>query len=146
MFEGYKDESTEGFDHADTMPDNVDELRQEVVGHKIVSASFVDKPHSWFGREYTEKVFQITLDNGKQVILRDTDDCCAFTELEDFFLHVDKIDHIITGVGTTEGFSKWHIYADLGDVLELTVGWSEGSGYYGYGFSIAVEDADLSTV
>lgn len=140
MFEGYKDESTDGFDHEGTMPDNVDGLRQEVVGHKIVSASFVDKPYRHYGRDYTEKVFQITLDNGKQVILRDTDDCCAFTELEDFFLHVDKIDHVITGVGTTEGFCKWHVYADLGDVLELTVGWSEGSGYYGYGFSIAVED------
>lgn len=143
MFEGYKDESTEGFDHEGTMPDNVDGLRQEVVGHKIVHAGWAERAYPWGGHE---QVFQITLDNGKQVILRDTDDCCAYTELQDFLLHVDKIDHIITGVGTTEGFCKWHVYADLGDVLELTVGWSEGSGYYGYGFSIAVEDADLPTV
>jgi hypothetical protein len=135
----------EGYDDG-TMPDNVDQLRQEVVGHKIVDAGWAEKPH-WYGSGMTQRVFQITLDNGKQVILRDTDDCCAYTELEDFFLHVDKIDHIITGVGTTEGFSKWHVYADLGDVLELTVGWSSGNPfYYGYGFSIAVEDADLSSV
>lgn len=144
MFEGYKEEVLDGEDDNGTMPYNVEELRQEVVGHKIVHAGWAERAYPW-GRH--EQVFQITLDNGKQVILRDTNDCCAFTELKEFFLNVDKIDHIITGVGTTEGFGKWHVYADLGDVLELSVGWSSGNPfYYGYGFDIAVEDADLSTV
>lgn len=146
MFEGYKEEVLDGEDDDGTMASNVEELRQEVVGHKIVHAGWAERPHSWY-EGGTEKVFQITLDNGKQVILRDTNDCCAFTELEEFFLNVDKIDHIITGIGTTQGYHKWHIFADLGDVLELTVGWSSGNPfYYGYGFDIAVEDADLSTV
>lgn len=146
MFEGYKDEILGSDEDDGTMPGNVEELRQEVVGHKIVHAGWAERPHSWYeGR--TETVFQITLDNGKQVILRDTDDCCAFTELEDFLLHVDRIDHVITGVGTTQGYGVWHIFADLGDILELSVAWSPGNPfYYGYGFSIAVEDADLSTV
>ena len=44
------------------------------------------------------------------------------------------------GVGTTDGFTRWHIYADMGDVLELEVGWSCGNPfYYGYGFNITVE-------
>lgn len=143
MFEGYKEEVLdEDYDNG-TMPYNVEELRQEVVGHKITHAGWAERPHDWYGPEVTQKVFQITLDNGKQVILRNTDDCCAYTELESFLLNVDKIDHIITGVGTTGYYNKWHIYADLGDVLELTVGWSSGNPfYYGYGFDIAVEDPD----
>ena len=82
----------------------------------------------------------ITLDDGRRVALRDTDDCCAYTELEAFLLHPERVDHIITGVGTTDGFTRWHIYADMGDVLELEVGWSCGNPfYYGYGFNITVE-------
>lgn len=140
----YTDESLNDEYDDGTMPENVDALRQEVVGHKIVDAGWVDTPTKW---NHEERVFRIILDNGKQVILRDTDDCCAFTELEGFLLHVDRIDHVITGVGTTEGYDKWHIFADFGDVLELTVGWSSGNPfYYSYGFSIAVEDADLPSV
>ncbi len=106
----------------DIMQDNVEELEAAVVGHKIVSV---------IGNE-------ITLDNGKTVTLVDTDDCCAYTELEAFLLNVELIDHMITGVKASDNYTTWHIYADMGDVLKLTVGWSEGSGYYGYGFNIVV--------
>ncbi|MEU1200168.1 hypothetical protein ABZ446_28635 [Streptomyces sp. NPDC005813] len=119
-----------------TMLDNVDELREAVVGHRIVKAEEVETPTSWGG---TEKSFVITLDNGKRVELQDTDDCCAYTALESFLLHADRVDHIITGVGTTDGYATWHIFADMGDVLELSVGWSCGNPfYYGYGFNISV--------
>jgi hypothetical protein len=51
------------------------------------------------------------------------------------------VDHIILGVGTTDGYTTWHVYADAGDVLELAVGWSCGNPfYYGYGFTITVDD------
>lgn len=81
----------------------------------------------------------LTLDTGKRVMLADTDDCCAFTETKAFLLHPEAVDHVITGVGTTGGFTHWHVYADMGDVLELTVGWSPGNPfYYGYGFDIRV--------
>lgn len=111
-----------------TMPDSVAELENAVVGHRIVS---VESSGSGTG---------ITLDNGTRVELVDTSDCCAYTELESFLLHADKVDHIITGVGTTNGYTTWHIYADMGDVLELTVGWSSGNPfYYGYGFDIRVK-------
>ncbi len=121
-----------------TMPENVADLEAAVVGHKIVSAGYEEVPHAWYSGR-TEQGFVITLDNGTRVQLRDTSDCCAFTELEKFLLHVDRIDHIITGVGTTDGFQTWHIYADFGDVLELKVGWSCGNPfYYGYGFDIHV--------
>lgn len=109
------------------MPENVDNLRQTVVGHRIVSA------------EQTLGRLIITLDNGKQVTLDDSHDCCAFTELESFLLHPESVDHIIMGVGTTNGYDTWHIYADFGDIMTLQVGWSCGNPfYYGYGFDIRV--------
>lgn len=137
MFQGYPAEVVDTEGDGQVMSDNVQELRDGVVGHRIIEAGWKNRPYHG---PWEERVFHIKLDNGKRVILRDTDDCCAYTELQAFLVNVDKIDHIITGVGTTEGYTKWHIFADLGDVLEITVGWSEGSGYYGYGFSIAVED------
>lgn len=119
-----------------TMPENVEELANAVVGHCIVSAKLGKAPNSW-GRDAEALI--LTLDNGTQVRLSDTDDCCAYTELEQFLLHPEKVDHIITGVATTGGYTKWHIFADLGDVLELSVGWSCGNPfYYGYGFDISV--------
>jgi hypothetical protein len=126
---GYPVETLGPDEDCGVMPDNVARLAEEVVGHRIVSA------------ERGGSSLTITLDNGKRVGLIGTDDCCAYTELEDFLLHPERIDHIITGVGTTDGYTTWHIYADLGDVLELKVGWSPGNPfYYGYGFNITVTD------
>ena len=118
-------------DHDDdgTMPANVAELEDAVVGHRIVRV------------EQNGGDATIFLDNGKSVKLISDGDCCAFTELESFLLHPDKVDHIITGVGTTDGYNTWHVYADMGDILELSVAWSCGNPfYYGYGFRIKVED------
>lgn len=125
-----------------TMPNNVAELESAVVGHRIVSA----QKESWKqghypgGYEYTKSGLVITLDNGERVRLVDDGDCCAWTGLDAFLLHPERIDHVITGIGTTGGYTKWHVYADLGDVLELDVSWSCGNPfYYGYGFEITVE-------
>jgi hypothetical protein len=126
-----------------TMPANVATLAEAVVGHRIVKVERNVEIPKTDGRYWGESHgTEITLDNGKRVFLADGGDCCAYTSLEDFLLHADKIDHIITGVGTTEGYTKWHVYADLGDVLELTVGWSCGNPfYYGYGFDVVVRDS-----
>ena len=131
------------------MQQNVDDLASHVVGHRIVSVEKEMIPRrGWFsttalGHERKEEALVLTLDTGRRVVLKDTDDCCAYTELKSFILNADKIDHIITGVGTTDGFEKWHIYADFGDVLELQVGWSCGNPfYYAYGFDIEVVDVD----
>jgi hypothetical protein len=125
-----------------TMPDNVTELATAVVGHRIVSAAKEEVAGRWYGRVVATV---LTLDNGKRVILHDTSDCCAFTELRSFTLHPERIDHVITGVGTTDGYTTWHIYADYGDIMEMDVGWSCGNPfYYGYGFDITVEDAPPS--
>jgi hypothetical protein len=129
-----------------TMPNNVADLADKVVGHRIVSverdAPLPARREAWLGSRGTA----ITLDNGKRVFLIDDGDCCAHTSLEAFLLHPERVDHIITGVGTTGGYTTWHIYADMGDVLELTVSWSCGNPfYYGYGFQIFVADDDTSS-
>lgn len=125
-----------------TMVQSAQALREAVVGHKIVDAGY-ETLHiqSRWGGDYEATDFTITLDNGTKVVLVPQGDWCAYTELTKFLLHADKVDHIITGVGTTDGYATWHIYADMGDVLELTVGWSCGNPfYYGYGFHIAVKE------
>lgn len=130
MFEGYPKETLRPDDDDGQIVENVDRLRNEVVGRRIAAA------------EKDGGSFVITLDNGKVVRLLNTDDCCAYTSLDSFLLHADRIDHVITGVGTTGEYTTWHVFADMGDVLELNVGWSPGNPfYYGYGFHITVEDA-----
>jgi hypothetical protein len=122
-----------------TMPECRKELEEAVVGHRIVNVEKL-APGDWWGEQ---RGAIITLDNGKRVKMRGTDDCCAYTEVKEFLLHPERVDHIITGVGTTDGYNTWHIYADMGDVLELKVGWSAGNPfYYGYGFNIVVEDVE----
>lgn len=123
----------------DVMQSNVDDLESAVIGRRIVSVT-TEQVKTW-GR-YTEQVTIITLDNGKTVTLQDSDDCCAYTNLEGFLLEPNMVDHIITGVKAENDYSTWHIFADMGDVLKLDVAWSEGSGYYGYGFRINVKDAE----
>lgn len=144
MTEKYPVEKLDEYEDDGTMPGNVQELRDAVVGHRIVRAGNATITTTYAsGYSYTSKVFEIELDNGKTVQLAQGGDCCAFTELESFLLNVDQIDHVITGIGTTGRYTKWHIYADMGDVLELNVGWSPGNPFcYGYGFYINVEDAN----
>jgi hypothetical protein len=121
-----------------TMVDNRKALEEAVVGHRIVSVDERWMKRGW-GRE---KVTVLTLDSGVQVQLVGSADCCAYTELRAFLLHPEMVDHVITGVGTTDGYTTWHVYADMGDVLELSVDWSCGNPfYYGYGFDIRVVDA-----
>jgi hypothetical protein len=126
-----------------TMPENVATLREAVVGQRIVKAEQGEVGTDGWGYRASRSPFVITLDNGKRVELRDSDDCCAYTELSSFLLHPERVDHIITGVGTSGGYTTWHIYADMGDVLELSVGWSSGNPFwYGYGFDISVRTLD----
>lgn len=119
----------------EVMTDNAERLASEVVGRKIVKAER-------YGMGYygNEDALLLTLDDGKRVALEGGSDCCAYTALDSFLLHPERVDHVITGVSTRGDYSEWHIYADMGDVLELSVGWSEGSGYYGYGFDIKVKE------
>lgn len=140
--ERYPEETLGETEDNGTMPENVEALRQAVVGHRIVSVEKdVVIPNQRYWLKITGTV--ITLDNGRKVQLFDTDDCCAYTELDAFLLNPELVDHEILGVGTTDGYTTWHIFADLGDVLELSVGWSPGNPfYYGYGFDIKVVDVE----
>src|SRR5690242_13515185 len=133
----YPKETLDPNDDNGTMPDNVAELAEAVIGRRIVSAQKEEVEGRWYN---TAEGLVLTLDDGTKVSLVDTSDCCAYTDLEGFFTHPEMVDHVILGVGTTDEYTKWHIYADFGDVVELDVGWSCGNPfYYGYGFDIAVK-------
>jgi hypothetical protein len=144
----YPPEVLDEDDDNGTMPENVATLAESVVGHKIVA---VEEDAPWlgpgrrggYGRSATG--LRLTLDDGRSVFMFDSSDCCAYTALDKVLKSIDMVDHIITGVGTTDGYTTWHIYADLGDVLELSVGWSCGNPfYYGYGFDIEVYDPSIA--
>lgn len=139
----YPEETLDDDDDDGTMPANVATLSDAVVGHRIVSATQADiiDPDGW--RHIPVPTLVLTLDNGKQVRLANYEDCCAYTELASFFLDPRSVDHVIMGVGTTNGYCTWHIYADWGDIMRLQVGWSCGNPfYYGYGFDISVVDME----
>ena len=121
------------------MHDSAVALQDAVVGQRIVSV----ERGSWTisDRFWPQDGLKLTLSNGKVVYVAQTSDCCAYTDVDNFLLRADSIDHVITGVVTNEDYTKWHIVAGMSDVLELDVDWSEGSGYYMYGFSITVQEA-----
>jgi len=112
----------------EVMQSNSEELAAAVVGERIMLASAGPSG------------MRITLASGRVVELHNSYDCCAYTELTNFFLKPSAIDHVITGVRVEDGYQTWHVYADMIDVLDLEVAWSEGSGYYGYGFDIDVKE------
>ena len=125
----YPEDNVGPEDDDGTMPLSVDALREAVVGHRIIRT------------EANGNSLTITLDDGTCVEMIDSSSCCAYTDLNSFLMHPTRVDHIITGVGTTGGYTTWHIYADMGDVLELSVNWSCGNPFwYGYGFEIRVTE------
>lgn len=133
--ERYPKEVLDEDDDNGTMPQNVAELEQALIGRKIKAAAYGTVEEG-----YSKQAMIILLDDGTEVELFDTNDCCAYTALESFLLNADKIDHAILGVGTTDEYNTWHIFADFGDVMEMKVGWSCGNPfYYGYGFDIRVK-------
>ena len=130
-----------------TMVASKQKLAEAVIGHRIVSVEEGPSRDGYAGLYGGYSNTVLILDNGQRVRMRGVGDCCAYTELDAFLLHPEKVNHVITGVGTTDEYTKWHIFADAGDVLELTVGWSCGNPfYYSYGFEIEVEDTDGSDV
>lgn len=124
-----------------TMLRNVSTLSRAVVGHRIVKVERnVNRSVTrWRRTRSTPSSLVLTLDDGSVVTIRGTNDCCAYTELDDVIEHLPHMDHIITNVTASEGYDRWHILADMGEVLELEVGWSCGNPfYYAYGFEINV--------
>jgi hypothetical protein len=140
--ENFKDEYGYTKDDDGTMPSSRDNLEKAVIGHKIVEVKHgtFRTPTGW-GYLRSQTGLALLLDNGTIVWMKEEGDCCAYTNVDPSTIikHIDQIDHVITGVGTTDGFDQWHIYADLGDILEFGVDWSCGNPfYYGYGFTIEV--------
>ena len=136
--ERYPIEVLDGDKDDGTIVENLATLGSHVIGHRITKAERQPSEDK-YKRHGKQDALALTLDDGTQVELAATGDCCAHTSLDAFFLDPASVDHIITGVGSTDGYTVWHIYADWGDILRLELGWSCGNpGYYGYGFDINV--------
>ena len=120
------------------LSDNLDGLKEALVGRKVVAVSENNAREDW--DYYRGDNTVLMLDNGTKVTISDTHDCCAYTTVESVVQHLPELDHIITGVQADDGHNTFHILADLGEVLELQVDWSPGNPfYYGYGLHIEVE-------
>jgi len=119
-----------------TIVENLNSFNDALVGRRVVA---VERSKS-SGRIYhSGSVTAFTLDDGSRVELSDTDDCCAYTQMEGIIEKLPDITHAITGVVSSDGYQNWHIMADFGEIMELKVGWSSGNPfYYGYGFDINV--------
>lgn len=125
-----------------TMPENVKELENLVVGHKIVNAEKIGKSSVW-SWQTDKRVLRLTLDDGRKFDIVNTDDCCAVTEVESWILHPENVDNVITSVETENGFTKWHVLADGNDVLTMNVAWSCGNPfYYSYGFHYRIVEVE----
>lgn len=124
-----------------TMPEGVQALRDAVIGHKVVKVekggAIPEKKGTY--RWNTTADVTLTLDNGKRVALIGVSDCCAHGSVDAFVEKLPLMDHIITDVGTTGKYTKWHLLTDMEDVLQLDVDWSPGNAfYYAYGVEIEV--------
>lgn len=115
------------------MQESAEDLQRELVGHRIVKAEKVSR-----GDYYGERL-QLTLDDGTKVNVSGHGDCCAYAELDGFLLYSEATEMVITNVSTEDHYQKWFVLASGIPVLDMEVSWSEGSGYYSYGFSIKVE-------
>ena len=124
-----------------TMPEGVENLRKAVIGQRIIKvekgAKLPTKPGEY--RWQTTADVMLTLEDGRRVALIGVSDCCASGSVDDFIEKLPVMDHIITDVGTTESYTKWHLLTGMDDVLELDVSWSPGNPfYYAYGVEIEV--------
>lgn len=128
VMSNYERETFGDGEEAETMNHNVDEFEEAIIGHRIVMTA------------QQGKRLRITLDNGRTVTLRDSDDCCAYTEVSEFLARSAMTEHVITGVKTSDEFNTWHIMAKDEKLVDISVDWSSGNtGYYMYGFYIDVE-------
>lgn len=107
------------------MDESVEDLKDAIVGHRIVHVNH-------HGNDAT-----LVLDDGRVVEMISNGDCCAFTDVERIV--VGATEHVITDVTTENGYQKWHVLAGMDEVLGIDVAWSEGTGWYMYGFTIRVK-------
>lgn len=136
----YDDEADSDYE-AEVMGGSAKELEAAVIGHRIVEVrKGYDYEQYWDkSQAHSDSGITLVLDNGTEVAVHDTDDCCAYTSVRDFEF-LTKTDNVITRVETNEGFDQWHIYAAEVPVVSLGVDWSPGNPYYyGFGFGIAVK-------
>lgn len=109
--------------------DLADKLREVVIGRRLTSVE---------GET-------LTLDNGTQIKIEGSSDCCAWGDAT-LGAIVDS-EHIITGVRSAEDGdrSKATVFlmTESGSAMEIAQEWDESNGYYFYGLYLTVTEAAL---
>ena len=125
---------------AGVMQGSVSEFAGAVIGSRIVR---VEKRTNLPGYG-NSNALDFTLDNGNVVTLADTDDCCAYTMVENFEF-LEGSENAITSVDTQDGFQTWFVYAEGVPVVRMGVDWSPGNPYYyGFGFNVTVKEKEAT--
>lgn len=119
---------------------DIEDLRNELIGHKIVGASYepaVDYHHEGYD--------VIQLDNGVELQLTDYGDCCACARID--LSNLVLSDNVITSVTTSDpeatfdGFNGCFdifVLAGMEQVLEMHYDGDEGTGYYTFGVELRI--------
>jgi hypothetical protein len=130
--------------------DNDQEITDLLIGHRIVSAEMGDVgDYPGRGWEYRRPQGLLTLDDGTKLYLAGNEcSCCAQYDLE----KVASVDNIITAVrvecdpdadradryDTEPGVYRIFVLADAVEINVAEFVGTDGSGYYGTGFELAV--------
>lgn len=128
----HKDYAEDWNYESEVMGEGVTALAEAVVGRRIVKAERGQVQ----GQYYSSHGVMLTLDDGTEVNIADTDDCCAFSTVESLEF-LASVDNAITAVEANEDFTTWHVYAAEVPVVTLGVDWSPGNPYY-YGFGLNI--------
>lgn len=104
-----------------------DRLREVVIGRKLTR---VDGE-------------TITLDNGTQIRISGSSDCCAWGDAT--LGKIADSEHVITGVRSVDdgdpNKATVFLMTDAGSAMEIAQEWDESNGYYFYGLYLTVSEA-----
>ena len=127
------------------------DFESRIVGRRIVSVeeqAHIEgpvvnaSPSAWSSKAHAGTAsLVLTLDNGVKVGLVENGACCAYTSLSKVVQNLPTMDHVITAVkaDNERHVETWHVLAGMSDVLDIEIDWSDGTGYYAYGFEIVVQ-------
>ena len=119
----------------EAMEEQVGTLRDAVKGRVIVGVE--REREIRYGRVLG--AVTITLDGGKRVRICDTDECCAYGEVEG--VNVNLVGAVVTDVTAEDGFERWFILGESRPIAELNVSWGVGNyPYYMFGLEIQREE------
>lgn len=129
-----------------------DEIRDLLMGHRVVNVEvFKDEPLRIEGI-WGEVEGKLTLDNGQEVYVVPNKGGCSCSAGDYDLSSLERVDNLITRVdfeapsedswGEREGTYKIFVLAGHERINLLSIEGSDGNGYYGTGYELAVRQID----